>query len=51
MDNIKEKRAYIKFCFEIGKNATETFELTKLAFGDVSLSRCVTFDWFKRFKL
>ncbi|XP_026807898.1 protein GVQW3-like [Rhopalosiphum maidis] len=28
----------------------ETFKLIKLAFGDVSLSRCVTFDWFKRFK-
>ncbi|XP_026811241.1 protein GVQW3-like [Rhopalosiphum maidis] len=50
MDNITEQRACIKFCFKIGKNATETFELIKLAFGDVSLSRCVTFDWFKRFK-
>ena len=50
MDNITEQRACIKFCFKIGKNATETFELIKWAFGDVSLSRCVTFDWFKRFK-
>lgn len=50
MDNITEQRACIKFCFKIGKNATETFELIKLAFGDVSLSRCVIFDWFKRFK-
>jgi len=50
MDNITEQRACIKFCFKIGKNATETFELIKLAFGDVSFSRCVTFDWFKRFK-
>jgi len=24
--------------------------LIKLAFGNVVLSRCVTFDWFKRFK-
>jgi len=50
MDNISEQRACIKFCFKIGKTATETFELIKLAFGDVALSRCVTFDWFKRFK-
>ncbi|XP_025405831.1 protein GVQW3-like [Sipha flava] len=50
MDNISEQRACIKFCFKIGKNATETFELIKLAFGDITLSRCVTFDWFKRFK-
>ncbi|KAE9523287.1 hypothetical protein AGLY_016235, partial [Aphis glycines] len=45
-----EQRACIKFCFKIGKNATETFKLIKLAFRDVSLSHCVTFDWFKRFK-
>ncbi|KAL4113550.1 hypothetical protein QTP88_017159 [Uroleucon formosanum] len=50
MDNISEQRACIKFYFKIGKNATETFELIKLAFGDLVLSRCVTFDWFKRFK-
>lgn len=50
MDNNTEQRACIKFCFKIGKNASETFELIKLAFGDVSLSRCVIFDWFKRFK-
>jgi len=50
MDNNTEQCACIKFCFKIGKNASETFELIKLAFGDVSLSRCVIFDWFKRFK-
>ncbi|KAL4083381.1 hypothetical protein QTP88_028705 [Uroleucon formosanum] len=50
MDNILEQRACIKFCFKIGKYATETFELIKLAFGDLALSRCVTFDWFTRFK-
>ncbi|XP_025421236.1 protein GVQW3-like [Sipha flava] len=50
MDNISEQRVCIKFCFKIGKNATETFELIKLAFGNVALSRGVTFDWFKRFK-
>ncbi|XP_060846008.1 protein GVQW3-like [Rhopalosiphum padi] len=50
MDNISEQRACIKFCFKIGKNAKECFELIKLAFGDIALSRCVTFDWFKRFK-
>jgi len=45
-----EQRADIKFCFKIGKIGTKTFELIKLAFGDVSLSRCVTFDWSKCFK-
>ncbi|KAL4148085.1 hypothetical protein QTP88_002389 [Uroleucon formosanum] len=50
MDNISKQRTCIKFCLKIGKNATETFELIKLAFGDLALSRCVTFDWFKCFK-
>jgi len=50
MDNITEQSSCIKFCFKISKNDTETFELIKLAFRDISLSRCVTFDWFKRFK-
>jgi len=35
---------YVTFCFDVCKNATETFESIKLAFGDVLLSRCVTFD-------
>lgn len=51
MENITEQCACIKFCFEISKNATETFELIKLAFGDVSQSCCITFNWFKRFKV
>lgn len=36
--------ACIKCCFEIGKYFTETFELIKLTFEDISLSYCVTFD-------
>jgi len=50
MDNITEERACIKRCFKIGKNATDSFESIRLAFGHISLNRCVTFDWFKRFK-
>jgi len=51
MDNIAtERRACIHICLEIGKNPTETFESIRLAFGDVSLSRCVTFHRLKRFK-
>jgi len=50
MDNITEKRACIKFCFKNGKNAIETFDLIKLAFGSNALSYCVIFDWIKHFK-
>jgi len=36
--------AYIEFCFKIGKSATETFDLIKLAFKSNVISHCVTFD-------
>lgn len=49
MDNNTEQRPFIKFCFQFDEKATETFELNKLAFGDVSISRRATFDWFIRF--
>ncbi|KAG5336861.1 GVQW3 protein, partial [Acromyrmex charruanus] len=39
-----EQRACIKFCFKLGKTATETHEMMK------TVSCTVTFDWFKRFK-
>jgi len=45
-----EQRACIKFCFKLGKTATETHEMMKTAFGENAPSRIVTFDWFKRFK-
>jgi len=46
-----EQCAFNKFCFNIGKSATETFDSIKLAFeGNALLSRCVTFDWYQRFK-
>ncbi|EZA47753.1 hypothetical protein X777_15520 [Ooceraea biroi] len=34
-----EQRANIKFCFKLGKSATETFEMIKTAYGDEALSR------------
>lgn len=32
------------------KNATDTYEMIKTAFGDDALSRSKTFEWFKGFK-
>lgn len=37
-----------KFCFKLGKNFTETF-LQKV-FGDESMSRTSTYEWYRRFK-
>ena len=45
-----EQRICIKFCFEIGKAATETYQLLQKAYGEDAMSRTQVFDWFHRFK-
>ena len=40
-----EERYAIKFCFKLGKNATETY-----AFGASCMNRAWVFEWHKRFK-
>ena len=35
---------------ELGKSATETYDLLKKVYGDECLSRTQVFMWFKRFK-
>jgi transposase len=45
-----EQRAAIKFCFRLGKSASETYEFLQKAYGSDSLSCSVTFEWFKRFQ-
>ena len=39
-----EERYAIKFCFNLGKNATETYGMLQTAF------RASVFEWHKRFK-
>jgi transposase len=45
-----EQRAAIKFYFELGKSAAKTYELLQKVYGSDSLSRSMTFEWFKRFR-
>ena len=40
----------IKFCFKIGKTATETYQLLQQAYGEDAMGRTQVFDWFHRFK-
>ena len=40
----------IKFCFKIGKPATETYQLLQQAYGEDAMGRTQLFDWFLRFK-
>ena len=48
-DTLEEWYA-IKFCFKLGKNATETFGILQTAFEPSCLNRASVFEWHKRFK-
>ena len=39
----------IKFCFKIGKTATETYQLLQQAYGEDAVGHTQVFDWFRRF--
>ena len=45
-----EQRICIKFCFKIGKTATETYQLLQQPYGEDAMGRTQVFDWFRRFK-
>ena len=45
-----EERYAIKFCFKLGKNATETYGTLQTAFGASCMNRASVFEWRKRFK-
>ncbi len=45
-----EERYAIKFCFQLGKNATETYGMLQTAFGASCMSQTSVFEWHKRFK-
>ena len=44
-----EERYGIKFCFKLGKNATETYGMLQIAFGRSCMNRASVFEWHKRF--
>jgi len=45
-----EQRICIRFCFKIGKPATETYQLLQQAYGEDAVGRKQMFVWFRRFK-
>ena len=45
-----EERYAIKFCFKLGKNATETNGMLQTAFRPFCMNRASVFEWHKRFK-
>ena len=46
----EEERYAIKFCFKIGKNATETYGMLQTAFRPSCMNRASVLEWHKRFK-
>ena len=50
MADFREQSTCIKFCFKLGKTATECYEMLKTAFGVQAMGLSQTFQWFSRFK-
>ena len=48
-DTLEEWYA-IKFCFKLGKSATETYGMLQTAFQPSCINRASVFEWHKRFK-
>ena len=49
-EDILEERYAIKFCFKLGKNATEMYGMLQAAFGASCMIWASVFEWHKRFK-
>ena len=49
-EDTSEEQYAIKFCFKLGKNATETYGMLQSAFGQSCMNRASVFEWQKRFK-
>ena len=45
-----EERYAIKFCFKLGKVATETYGMLQTTFGASCMNRASVFEWHKRLK-
>ena len=48
-ENSLEERYAIKFCFKLGKNATETNGMLQTSFRPSCMNRASIFEWHKRF--
>ncbi len=48
-DTLEEQYA-IKYCFKLGKNATEIYGMLQTAFRPSCMNRASVFKWHKRFK-
>ena len=49
-ENTLKERYAIKFCFKLGKNATETYGMLPTGFRASCMKQASVFEWHKRFK-
>ena len=50
MEDLKEQRICVKFCFNLGKTFTEDFQMLQQAYGEDCLNRTQSHEWYQRFK-
>ena len=50
MERTVEQRYAVNFCFQLGKSASETFEIITQAYRDDASSHTRVFEWHKMFK-
>lgn len=50
MEKFYEQRAAVKFCFLLGKKASETVQMLKTAYKDDAMCQAQVYSWFTRFK-
>ena len=50
MEEKVQQRVCIDFCFHLGKNGAETYEMLQAALGESCLNRLKPFEWYSRFK-
>ncbi|PSN40992.1 hypothetical protein C0J52_10987 [Blattella germanica] len=48
MGRIMDQHVNMKFCFKLGKMATETHGMSVLVYGVEAMSKKCVFKWFKR---
>ena len=49
-EDTSEERYVIKYCFKLGKDATETYGMLQTAFRESCMNRASLFEWHKRLK-
>jgi transposase len=50
MSSLNEQRVCVKFCFKLGQTFTEASEMLQKVFGDETMSRTTTYQWYRRFE-